>query len=121
MVRAINNDLTISYSAMGMTTHLAARMEQTAAPDTIQISGDTQRLVAGLVDAPARGEIAVKGVSQPVAVFELRGLGVARTRIEAATMAGLTRFVGRAAEMRVLEERFAEAEAGPRSRGQHRW
>jgi class 3 adenylate cyclase/tetratricopeptide (TPR) repeat protein len=112
VVRAINNDLTISYSAMGMTTHLAARMEQTAAPDTIQISGDTQRLVAGLVDAPARGEIAVKGVSQPVAVFELRGLGVARTRIEAATMAGLTPFVGRQHEMRVLEERFAEAEAG---------
>ena len=112
VVRAINNDLTISYSAMGMTTHLAARMEQSAEPGAIQISGDTHRLVSGLVDAPSGGEITVKGVSQPVSVFELRGLGAARTRLEAATLAGLTRFVGREHEMRVLEERFAEAEAG---------
>jgi class 3 adenylate cyclase len=112
VVRAINNDLTISYSAMGMTSHLAARMEQTAEPGTIQIAGDTHRLVRGFVDAPPRGEIAVKGVSQPVPVFELRGLGVARTRLEAASLAGLTRFVGREHELHVLEERFADAEAG---------
>jgi class 3 adenylate cyclase/tetratricopeptide (TPR) repeat protein len=112
VVRAINNDLTISYSAMGMTTHLAARMEQTAEPGAIQISGDTHRLVRGFIDARPRGEIVVKGVSQPVPVFELRGLGVARTRLEAASLAGLTRFVGREHEMRVLEDRFAEPVAG---------
>ncbi len=112
VIRAINNDLTVSYSAMGMTTHLAARMEQTAEPGTIQITGDTHRLVRGLIDARPRGETAVKGVSQPVPVFELRGLGVARTRLEAASLAGLTRFVGREHELRVLEERFADAEAG---------
>ena len=112
VVRAINNDLTISYSAMGMTTHLAARMEQTAEPGIIQISSDTLRLVSGLVDAGPLGEIAVKGVSKPVPVYELRGLAKARTRLEAASLAGLTRFVGREQEMRVLEERFAEAEAG---------
>jgi class 3 adenylate cyclase/tetratricopeptide (TPR) repeat protein len=112
VVRAINNDLTISYSAMGMTTHLAARMEQTAEPGTIQISGDTNRLVGGYIDARPRGEIAIKGVSRPVPVFELRDLAKARTRLEASSLAGLTRFVGREHEMRVLEERFAEAEAG---------
>jgi class 3 adenylate cyclase/tetratricopeptide (TPR) repeat protein len=112
VVRAINNDLTISYSAMGMTTHLAARMEQSAEPGTILISNDTHRLVSGLVDACRRGEITVKGVAKPVQPFELRGLGKARTRLEAATIGGLTRFVGRAHELRVLEERFAEAEAG---------
>ncbi len=111
-MRAINNDLTISYSAMGMTTHLAARMEQTAEPGTIQISGDTHRLVGGYIDARPRGEIAIKGVSKPVLVFELRDLAKARTRLEASSLAGLTRFVGREHEMRVLEERFAEAEAG---------
>ncbi len=112
VVRAINNDLTISYSAMGMTTHLAARMEQTAEPGTIQISGDTHRLVGGYIDARPRGEIAIKGVSKPVPVFELRDLAKARTRLEASGQAGLTRFVGREHEMRVLEERFGEAEAG---------
>jgi class 3 adenylate cyclase/tetratricopeptide (TPR) repeat protein len=112
VVRAINNDLTISYSAMGMTTHLAARMEQTAEPGTIQISTDTLRLVSGLVDAKACGAVAMKGLADPVPVYELRGLGKARTRLEAASIAGLTRFVGRAPELRALEERFAEAEAG---------
>jgi class 3 adenylate cyclase len=112
VVRAINNDLTISYSAMGMTTHLAARMEQGAEPGKIRISNDTLRLVGGLVDARARGEIKLKGIARPVPVFELRGLGKAGTRLEAASLAGLTRFVGREQEMRVLEERFAEAEAG---------
>jgi class 3 adenylate cyclase/tetratricopeptide (TPR) repeat protein len=111
VVRAINNDLTISYSAMGMTTHLAARMEQTAEPDTIRISGDTLRLVSGLVDAEPRGAVEMKGVADPVPVYELRSLGKARTRLEAASQAGLTPFVGREHEMRVLEGRFAEAEA----------
>jgi class 3 adenylate cyclase/tetratricopeptide (TPR) repeat protein len=112
VVRAINNDLTISYSAMGMTTHLAARMEQTAEPGTIQISSDTLRLVSGLVDAAPRGTVEMKGVAEPVPVYQLRGLGMARTRLEAASMAGLTPFVGRAQELRVLDERFCEAEAG---------
>jgi len=112
VVRAINNDLTISYSAMGMTTHLAARMEQTADPGTIQISGDTLRLVSGLVDAPERGAVEMKGIADPVPVYELRGLGKARTRLEAASMSGLTPFVGRAQELRQLEQRIAEAEAG---------
>ncbi len=112
VVRAINNDLTISYSAMGMTTHLAARMEQTAAPGTIWISGDTRRLVGGLVEAEPRGAVEMKGVAEPVPVYELRGLGKARTRLEAASQAGLTPFVGRQHELRTLEGRFAEAEAG---------
>jgi class 3 adenylate cyclase/tetratricopeptide (TPR) repeat protein len=112
VIRAINNDLTISYSAMGMTTHLASRMEQSAVPGTIRLTKSTLRPLGGLIDARPRGEIKVKGVTQPVPVYELRGLGKAQTRLEAASLAGLTRFVGRAQEMRVLEERFAEADAG---------
>jgi class 3 adenylate cyclase/tetratricopeptide (TPR) repeat protein len=112
VVRAINNDLTITYSAMGMTTHLAARMEQSAAPGSIRLTNDTLRHVGGLIDVRPRGEIKVKGVTQPVLVYELRGRGKAQTRLEAATLAGLTRFVGREQEMRAVEERFAEADAG---------
>jgi class 3 adenylate cyclase/tetratricopeptide (TPR) repeat protein len=112
VVRAINNDLTMSYSAMGMTTHLAARMEQTASPGTIRLTHDCLRHLGGLVKVRPRGEIKVKGVVQPVAVYELRGLGKAQTRLEAASMAGLTRFIGREQEIRVLEERFAEVDTG---------
>jgi class 3 adenylate cyclase/tetratricopeptide (TPR) repeat protein len=112
VVRAINNDLTMSYSAMGMTTHLAARMEQSAEAGTIRVTSDTFRLVSGLIEARPLGELDVKGVSRRVTGYELRGLGKARTRLEAASLEGLSRFVGREPELCALEERLADAEGG---------
>ena len=49
VVRAIGNDLHMDYSAIGQTTHLAARMEQLAAPGSILLTAATLRLVEGLV------------------------------------------------------------------------
>ena len=49
VVRAIGNDLHMDYSAVGQTTHLAARMEQLATPGSILLTADTLRLVEGLV------------------------------------------------------------------------
>ena len=49
VVRAIGNDLHMDYSAAGQTTHLAARMEQLAAPGSIMLAAPTLRLVEGLV------------------------------------------------------------------------
>src|SRR5439155_21082535 len=48
VVRAIGNDLHMDYSAVGQTTHLAARMEQLATPGAIRLSAGTLRLVEGL-------------------------------------------------------------------------
>ena len=112
VVRAINNDLTMSYSAVGVATHLAARMEQLAEPGSIQLTGDTLRLVEGLVDVAPLGEVQVKGLTEPVRVFELSELGKARTRLEAIRIEELTPFVGRARDLAELEERLGEAEAG---------
>ena len=55
VVRAIGNDLHMDYSAVGQTTHLAARMEQLATPGSIRLSAATLRLVEGLVQAPPPG------------------------------------------------------------------
>ena len=112
VVRAINNDLTMSYSAVGVTTHLAARMEQTAEPGTIRISRSTNRLVEGLVSAASLGDITVKGLPKPIEVFELTGLGQAQTQLEAASLESLTRFVGRSVELGYLTERLSETESG---------
>jgi class 3 adenylate cyclase len=49
VVRAIGNDLHMDHSAVGETTHLAARMEQMAMPGTIRLTAATLRLVEGLV------------------------------------------------------------------------
>src|SRR4030095_6516096 len=71
VVRAIGNDLHMDYSAVGETTVLAARMEQTAPPGTIRLSAATLRLVDGLVQVTALGPVPVKGLAEPVEVFEV--------------------------------------------------
>ena len=63
MVRSISTDLHIDYSAIGSTTHLAARMEQLAIPGTILATADTFRLVEGLVEVTPLGPITVKGLA----------------------------------------------------------
>jgi class 3 adenylate cyclase len=56
VVRAIGNDLHMDYSAVGQTTHLAARMEQLATPGSIRLTAATLRLVEGLVRGQALGQ-----------------------------------------------------------------
>src|SRR5438128_2251037 len=73
VVRAIGNDLRMDYSAVGQTTHLAARMEQLAAPGNILLTAATLRLVEGLVRVQGLGPVPVKGLAAPVEVFELVG------------------------------------------------
>src|SRR5262249_56545777 len=78
VVRAIGNDLHMDYSAVGQTTHLAARMEQLATPGSILLTADTLRLVEGLVQVTALGPIPVKGLPEPVEVLELVGASALR-------------------------------------------
>jgi class 3 adenylate cyclase len=101
VVRAIGNDLHMDYSAVGETTHLAARMEQLATPGTIRLTAATLRLVEGLVRINAPGSIPVKGLTEPVEVFELTGGTSLRRRLQATVTRGLTRFVGRQTELEV--------------------
>jgi tetratricopeptide (TPR) repeat protein len=83
VVRAIGNDLHMDYSAVGETTVLAARMEQTATPGTIRLPNATLRLVEGLVQVTALGPVPVKGLPDPVTVFELTGASTLRRRLQA--------------------------------------
>ena len=112
VVRAIGNDLHMDYSAVGQTTHLAARMEQLAMPGTIRLTAATLRLVEGLVRVQALGPIPIKGLTEPVEVFELIGASALRRRLQAAAARGLTRFVGREAELAALRQALDQAGAG---------
>ncbi|HEY7495974.1 MAG TPA: adenylate/guanylate cyclase domain-containing protein, partial [Candidatus Tectomicrobia bacterium] len=112
VVRAIGNDLHMDYSAVGETTHLAARMEQLALPGTIRLTPTALRLVEGLVRVQALGPIPVKGLPEPLEVFELTGASDIRHRLQAAVARGLTRFVGRQQELLALQQALERAGAG---------
>jgi hypothetical protein len=112
VVRAIGNDLHMDYSAVGQTTHLAARMEQLATPGTIRLTAATLRLAEDLVRVNTLGPIPVRGMTEPVEVYELVGASALRHRLQAAAARGLTRFVGREAELAALHQALAQAGAG---------
>ena len=112
VVRAIGNDLSMEYSAVGQTTHLAARMEQLANPGTIRLTSETFHLAEGFVQVTPLGPIPVKGLADPVDVYELTGALALRTRMQASAARGLTRFVGRQTEIGVLTEALKRAESG---------
>jgi class 3 adenylate cyclase/tetratricopeptide (TPR) repeat protein len=112
VVRAIGSDLHMDYTAVGQTTHLAARMEQLAAPETTLVSADTLRLADGYVQVKSLGPTSVKGLPEPMEIFELTGAGQARTRLQAAVLRGLTRFVGRDVEIEHLRRVLGQAGAG---------
>src|SRR5262249_4635593 len=112
VVRAIGNDLHMDYSAVGLTTVLAARMEQLATPGSILLTAATLRLVEGMVQVNPLGPVPVKGVDEPVEIFELVGASAIRRRLQAAVARGLTRFVGRQTELVALHQALERAGSG---------
>jgi hypothetical protein len=112
VVRAIGSDLHMDYTAVGQTTHLAARMEQIANPGAIVITPDTLGLAEGYVAVKALGPVPVKGLATAVEVYEVMGAGPARTRFQASTRRGLTRFVGRDVELEQLRRAQQLAASG---------
>jgi class 3 adenylate cyclase len=112
VVRAISNDLHMDYSAVGQTTHLAARMEQLAAPGSMLLTAATLRLVEGLVRVQGLGPVPVKGLAEPVEVWALVGVTALRRRLQAAVARGLSPFVGRQSELEALRQALAQAATG---------
>jgi hypothetical protein len=109
VVRAIDSSLHIDYTAVGQTTHLAARLEQIAKPGSVLTTGETLRLAEGFVQVKALGPVALKGLADPVEVFELVGASSTRTRLQAFAARGLARFVGRQAEFEALRQALERA------------
>ncbi len=112
VVGTIGNDLRMDYTAVGQSTHLAARMEQAAMPGSILLTGATLRLAEGYVQVRPLGKLQVKGLGEPVDAYELVGAEAVRTRLQAAATRGLTRFIGRDAELERLQTAWARAAAG---------
>ena len=100
------------YTPIGHTANLAARMQVIAPSGSIAITEHTRRLAEGYFQLKPRGPTRVKGLSEPVEVYEVIGLGPLRTRLQRAAVRGLTRFVGREREIEALKHAAALARAG---------
>jgi predicted ATPase/class 3 adenylate cyclase len=112
VVRAIDSDLHMDYTAVGQTTHLAARMEQLATGGRSLLTADTLRLAEGYVEVRPLGPVPVKGLAAPVEIYEMVGAGPRRSRLHAAAARGLTKFVGRETELEQLRQILGRAAAG---------
>jgi class 3 adenylate cyclase len=100
------------YTAVGHTVGLAQRMEALAEPGKAYLTEATAELARGFLALEDLGEFEIKGASRPVRVFELAGVGDARSRLDLSRERGFSRFVGRDEEMAVLEDGLARAKVG---------
>jgi len=112
VVRSIETDLHMDYTAVGQTTHLAARMEQLATPGSTRVTAATLALAEGYVHVWPLGPVPIRGLAEPVEVYELIGASAARTRLQATARRGLSRFVGRDTELEQLRAALARAGQG---------
>jgi class 3 adenylate cyclase/tetratricopeptide (TPR) repeat protein len=112
VVRSIDTDLNIDYSALGHTTHLAARMQELAGPGIALMSTNTLRQVEGFVHVQSLGPVQAKGVSHPVDAYSLIGATTARTRVQAGAARGLTPLVGRSTEIDIFNKLVQRVSAG---------
>jgi adenylate cyclase len=112
VVGKIGDDLRMDYTAQGHTVGLAQRMENLASPDTCYLTGATAALAGGYFSLEDLGDFQVKGVATPVRVHRLGGIGASRTRFDLSRARGLSRFVGRASDLRTLEDALEQTAAG---------
>ena len=112
VVGKIGDDLRMDYTAQGRAVGLAARMEQLAQPGTVLVTEHTATLLSGYFALRDLGSSQVKGVSSPLHVYELMGVGTWQTRFDVSRARGLARFVGREPEMAALDSALARAVAG---------
>src|SRR5438552_1874797 len=112
VLRSIHkDDLHTDYVPVGHSINLASRMENLATPGSIVVSEDTHRLIEGFFECKPLGAAQIKGISEPIAIYEVLGVGPLRTRLQVAARRGLVRFVGRQSELEQLRKALEQVKA----------
>ncbi|MEJ2122617.1 MAG: adenylate/guanylate cyclase domain-containing protein [Alphaproteobacteria bacterium] len=112
VVRAIGNDLSIDYDAIGPTTLLAGRLEQLAVPGTTRLTQNTLRMAEGLIRVRPLGLVPIEGFADPIEIYELEDATSTHSRFQTPLARGLSKFVGRQNEMNALRHALDRAIAG---------
>ena len=94
---------------VGKTPNLAARMQKLAAPNNIVIGDTTHQLVEGFFKCDALGASALRGISQPVNIYQVSGEIPVQSRLDIASESGLTPLIGREREVELLKQGWAQA------------
>ena len=111
MVRSIQTGAgQVEYTPIGHTTNLASRIQTAAPVGSIAVSDATRKLCEGYFILKPLGATRVRGVSEPINVYEVTGLGPLRTRLQRSAGRGLTKFVGREREMEALKHTAEQAQ-----------
>ena len=112
VVRALNTGRRLEYSGVGHTVNLAARLQTSAPPGSIALGGPTARLVEGYFDLRPLPPMSLKGVRAAVTAYEVTGVGSLSRHMQLALRRGLSKFVGRDAEMTLLQDSVTRATGG---------
>ncbi len=113
VVGSIGDDLRMDYTAIGDTTNLAARVEQSARPGEIRISRETRNIIRGYFKEESVGEVSLKGKAQPQHLYRLiSDLPDMRTRFAVGLAKGVTDLVGRRPEMEALRSAYERVKGG---------
>ena len=112
VLRMIHTGGHTEYTPVGHVANLAARMQSAALAGGIVISEETRRLVEGYFELRDLGSREVKGVSEPINIYEVIGAGAAHGHFQLAERRGLTKFVGREREVAELKRTLELARSG---------
>jgi class 3 adenylate cyclase/tetratricopeptide (TPR) repeat protein len=112
VVRSIQTGERIEYTPIGHTANLASRLQAIAPTGSVVLSGHTAPLVAGYFELRSLGPVKVKGLSEPVEVYEALRPGPLRTRLEASALRGLTKLCGRRTELESVKQKLELVRTG---------
>jgi hypothetical protein len=103
VVRSVETGGKIEYTPIGHTANLASRLQTMAPIGSIAVSEHTRKLCEGYFELRALGPMAARGISGPINVYEVTGLGALRTHFELSARRGLTKFIGREGELEQMQ------------------
>jgi len=113
IVGNVGSDLRYEYTALGDAVNVAARVQTAAEPSTVLVTAMTQRFITGTFEFEDRGEVEVKGKTEPLHLYRVLGLRAERASSRGLEQVGLSSpLVGRAAELQVLLDAFQIVRAG---------
>jgi hypothetical protein len=111
-MRSVQTGGHTEYSPIGHVINVASRMQSAAPPGGIVVSEETRRLVEGYFELRALGPTEVRGISEPINVYEVIATGALHGHFDLAARRGLTKFVGRELELEQMRHALEQAMGG---------